>query len=195
MSFDLHNYIFIKDNAMPEEVVKKFLKFCKFDLNLTPGALVGKKNSWKDNTVNKNVRDVKTHILKNLGTKSLTEVHWANYLSFVFTNGIKDYLKIHSIDGPFRLMDIQILKYQKGGHYMFHVDHGTAISRTFSCIFLVNENYEGGDLIFKYPGSNQTSTVEKKQNRLIVWPSNFLFPHMVTPVIEGERYSVVAWAL
>ena len=42
---------------------------------------------------------------------------------------------------------------------------------------------------------NATSTVEKKANRMIIWPSNFLYPHSVKPVTEGIRYSVVSWAL
>ena len=31
--------------------------------------------------------------------------------------------------------------------------------------------------------------------RLIIWPSNFMFPHRVNPVIKGTRYSIVAWAV
>ena len=32
-------------------------------------------------------------------------------------------------------------------------------------------------------------------NRMIIWPSTFLYPHTVKPVTKGTRYSVVAWAL
>ena len=60
---------------------------------------------------------------------------------------------------------------------------------------MVNENYKGGELCFKYPKIDKITTIEKKENRMVIWPSNFLYPHMVKPVTEGERYSVVAWAL
>lgn len=37
--------------------------------------------------------------------------------------------------------------------------------------------------------------IEVKPNRMIVWPSNFMFPHRVAPVTKGVRFSVVSWAL
>ena len=84
---------------------------------------------------------------------------------------------------------------EKNGKYTFHVDHGLYSPRTFSCIFLCNSNYEGGELCFKFLGTEKAFTIEKKSNRMIVWPSNFLYPHAVKPVTKGIRYSVVSWAL
>jgi predicted 2-oxoglutarate/Fe(II)-dependent dioxygenase YbiX len=194
MNSDLHNYISVYDEKLPQEVLNNFKKFCKFNLNLSPGRIVSDSKETNNN-VDKNIRNVEVHILQNLNAKTLTESHWTNFLSFVFTKTIEDYQKKFSLNGIFKVIDIQILKYQKGGHYKFHVDHGLKTPRTYSCIFFVNEDYEGGDLMFRYPGSDKTTKIEKKQNRLIVWPSDFLFPHTVTPVTEGERYSVVAWAL
>ena len=63
-----------------------------------------------------------------------------------------------------------------------------------SCIYFINDDYEGGDLHFKYPNSDDVTVIQKKRNRIIVWPSNFLYPHSVKEVTKGERYSVVAWA-
>ena len=45
---------------------------------------------------------------------------------------------------------------------------------------LVNDDYEGGDLVFKYPGSGEEKVIPKKKNSMIVWPSTFLYPHTVT---------------
>jgi predicted 2-oxoglutarate/Fe(II)-dependent dioxygenase YbiX len=28
---------------------------------------------------------------------------------------------------------------------------------------------------------------------LVIWPSNFLFPHKVNPLKFGKRFTVVAW--
>lgn len=194
MNFDLHNYISVYDEKLPQEVLNNFKKFCKFNLNLSPGRTMSNLKETNTN-MDKSIRNVEVHYLKNINAKTLTECHWASFLSFVFTKTIEEYQEKFSLNGIFKVIDIQILKYQKGGHYIFHVDHGLKTPRTYSCIFFVNEDYEGGDLMFKYPGSNKTTKIEKKQNRLIVWPSDFLFPHTVTPVTEGERYSVVAWAL
>ena len=57
------------------------------------------------------------------------------------------------------------------------------------------DDYEGGDLCFKDIKNNQELIIEKQKNRLIVWPSNFMYPHSVKPVTKGTRYSVVSWAV
>jgi len=36
-------------------------------------------------------------------------------------------------------------------------------------------------------------TFKPKANQMIVFPSNFMYKHSVSPVIEGERYAVVSW--
>ena len=91
--------------------------------------------------------------------------------------------------------NIRILKYEKGGHYKFHTDHGPTTPRTLSLIYFVNDDFEGGNLNFKLVGSGGEMVIENKPNRLVIWPSNFMYPHRVTPVESGTRYSVVAWAL
>ena len=64
-----------------------------------------------------------------------------------------------------------------------------------SMILLCNNDYEGGDLGFANPDYTDELIVPVRANRLIVWPSNFLFPHGVKPITKGTRYSVVGWAL
>jgi SM-20-related protein len=62
-----------------------------------------------------------------------------------------------------------------------------------SCIYFVNEEYGGGDLVFSFLHTDKKLIIKPKKNNLIVWPSNFMYPHSVEPVTKGERYSVVAW--
>tara|TARA_R100000697_G_scaffold121409_1_gene148439 strand:- start:2922 stop:3107 length:186 start_codon:yes stop_codon:yes gene_type:complete len=60
---------------------------------------------------------------------------------------------------------------------------------------LLNNDYEGGEICFRYPDTTGEWLIDKKPGRIIVWPSNFLYPHRVKPVTKGTRYSVVSWAL
>ena len=55
-----------------------------------------------------------------------------------------------------------------------------------SIIGVLNDDYEGGELIFW----NQHH-VPLKKGQVAVFPSVFLFPHSVNAVIRGVRYS---WA-
>ena len=109
---------------------------------------------------------------------------------------IKDYfnlIKLHN--SAQKIIDIQILKYEKGGHYKFHSDSSRNIHRILSCIFFINDDYEGGDLMFRYPFKEHIVKIKKKSNRLVIFPSNFLYEHSVEPVVSGERFSVVSWVL
>tara|TARA_R100001086_G_C11726335_1_gene228360 strand:+ start:92 stop:673 length:582 start_codon:yes stop_codon:yes gene_type:complete len=192
---EITNYIKIYDNVLKKETLKNFLKVCESRKEFLDAAVVV--DSRKDCTiVDKKVRDVKVWNLVNLKEKSRTNVFWANFFCFLITNYFKTYGKeIGMTHTNEQVQSIQLLKYENNGHYEFHIDHGKQTPRTFSCIFFVNENYKGGELCFKFPGSKEESIVEKKSNRLIIWPSNFLYPHAVKPVTEGVRYSVVSWAL
>jgi predicted 2-oxoglutarate/Fe(II)-dependent dioxygenase YbiX len=88
-----------------------------------------------------------------------------------------------------------ILKYEQNGFYTWHTDHAAEAPRTMSCIYLLNNDYEGGNLCFRNPDGSEEWEIEVKPNRMIIWPSNFLYPHTVKSVTKGTRYSVVAWAL
>ena len=193
-SSTLQSYIKIYDEVMEKNVLNTFLKICKEHPNFTDASVVGSKE--KPNVIDKKIRDVKKWDLHNINEKNITSVFWANYLCFKFNEALKKYSNnTADLFSGWSILNIQVLKYEKNGMYNFHVDHGTTVPRTVSLIYFLNDDYEGGELCFKFPGNQQELIVEKKTNRMIVWPSNFLYPHAVKPVTKGTRYSVVSWAL
>jgi hypothetical protein len=190
----LNDYIRIYDNIFREEHLNNFIRVCNNRKQFEPASIVGTEEN--PIIVDKKIRNVQAWDLANIGVESRTDVYWANYFCFIITKHLRKYSKEIGMNASNEsITTMQLLKYENNGHYNFHVDHGKSIPRTFSCIFFVNDNYKGGELVFKYPGSTEELIVEKKSNRLIIWPSNFLYPHAVKPVTEGVRYSVVAWAL
>lgn len=52
----------------------------------------------------------------------------------------------------------------------------------------LNDDYEGGELIMW----NDTQ-LELKAGQVMMFPSNFLYPHEVKLVTKGTRYSYVSW--
>ena len=94
-----------------------------------------------------------------------------------------------------RIIDISFLKYHEGGFYKWHTDHCAQIPRTISAIFILNNDYDGGELCFRNPDGSEEIMMDKKANSLIIWPSNFLYPHTVKPIKKGTRFSIVGWAL
>ena len=82
-----------------------------------------------------------------------------------------------------------LLKYEKGGFYIQHVDSFTETPRTISCSFILNNNFKGGEFSF----FDNKDIYPLKKGSAIMFPSNFLYPHSVLPVIDGTRYSIVTW--
>ena len=146
---------------------------------------------------NEKIRKVKSYELSNKN-KLLTDCHWNNYLNFKIVNCINEYTKILNVSKYTGIIQhtnqIEILKYEKTNHYDFHVDGGEHFNRTFSAILFLNNDYKGGELVFKTLEGDQEITFKPIPGSLIIWPSNFLYPHSVKPVSEGIRYTIVAWA-
>jgi len=90
---------------------------------------------------------------------------------------------------------IRFNKYKKGTMMRMHYDHihslfdgqhkGIPVLSFVGCL---NENFTGGD--FNICGKN----LKLKTGDIIIFPSCFMFPHEVTEVKKGTRYSFVSWA-
>ena len=56
-----------------------------------------------------------------------------------------------------------------------------------SFIGILNNNFTGGDFIIR------NKKIKTKTGDIIIFPSCFLYPHEVTEVKKGVRYSFVSW--
>ena len=93
-----------------------------------------------------------------------------------------------SLPGEIEDSGYQILKYEKGRFYVQHTDDNKTFPRRISISFLVNEEYEGGELQFfgEYK-------IKGNIGSAITFPANFCYPHEILPVKLGTRYSIVTW--
>ena len=62
-------------------------------------------------------------------SKSLSEVLWANFISHYILSGMKAYCHEFPDVKQATIIDLQALRYKKGGHYKFHVDDGPGMNR------------------------------------------------------------------
>lgn len=186
----LKKYISVYENFLNKKQLDKFLRFSK-----TREFIRG--SVGFEGATNKNIRDVGLLSLSPQ-KKSYSEVHWANVLKSLLLYFFNDYvIKQDLTQGYGRITNISqcdILKYGVSNHYKFHVDEAKGMNRFLSAIVFVNDDYEGGELVFRSRVDNAEEIVEKKAGSIVIWPSNFLFPHAVKPVTKGERYTVVSWA-
>ena len=167
---EIKDFIHVQDEVLPLKLLSNLIRYVN-TINFEK-ASIGK------GEVDFNTRRTYTKPLCNM-SNSMTEVHWNNLLLHIFRNSLINYGKtIKAIDFSWeRIIDISVLKYEQSGFYTWHVDHFASVPRTMSCILLLNNDYEGGNLCFRNPDGSGETQIEVRPNRMIVWPSNFLFPH------------------
>lgn len=86
-------------------------------------------------------------------------------------------------------------KYEVGNRMKNHCDHihsmfdGTRKGiPTLSIIGSLNNNYSGGEIVMF-----EDEVINLNTGDVMIFPSNFLYPHKINPVTAGVRYSFVSW--
>ena len=137
-----------------------------------------------------NIRNVKGY---SLTFNTPTDIFYWNYIK----NEIEKIFFHYKIKFPqmnsSKINQIDLLKYSPGGKYEIHTDHYTTTNRALSVIINLNDEYEGGDLIFTDQKEKEIKRMVLKKGSIVFFPSTFLYPHGIQPITKGNRYSIVAW--
>jgi uncharacterized protein (TIGR02466 family) len=114
-----------------------------------------------------------------------------------FIECVEDYLR-NVVPATFLLQaltQIRFNKYEVGTNMKMHHDHIHTIFDgerkgvpILSVLALLNDDFEGGDFLM-FDGKK----LKLVAGDVIIFPSNFLYPHGVTTVTKGTRYSCVSW--
>lgn len=93
-----------------------------------------------------------------------------------------------------------LMRYRPGGYYQGHADSENmdpktrcwhkVIDRDLSVLFYLNDDYEGGELLF----NKFNYRLKPKAGMLVMFPSDNRYMHTAENVEEGIRYAVVSWA-
>ena len=187
---ELKDYISVYNNFLSPPQVSAFLRTFN-NTEFEDAQVIGNK---KNNLVNKNIRSAKNYGLSS--DKSITETHWFNFICFKIKNTVSKYCKDKEILIKLtRIQELTILKYPEGGFYKPHFDNNaTQAPREFSVIVFLNNDYEGGNLVFYKPNhKDKVLEIKPEVGKIVVWPSNYLFPHAAEPIKKGTRFVLVSW--
>jgi predicted 2-oxoglutarate/Fe(II)-dependent dioxygenase YbiX len=167
-------------------------------------------NGSHDVTTNQSVRSSRTLMIsapevkaKNPSVRESIDAEIYSILNNVITEYVSDVMPLARVSAD---SGYELTSYAKGSFFREHIDtfypsdsaHSSrmdmvlardAARRQLSISIQLNEEYEGGELTFY----DKKHTVTKKKGLITVFPSNHLFPHQVTPVEAGIRYSIVTW--
>lgn len=119
------------------------------------------------------------------------------YLNNKIESCVIDYLK-NVAPTPFGLQEVSTIRfnrYKVGTNMKMHHDHihtlfdgkrkGVPI---LTILGLLNDDFEGGDFLM-FDGKK----LNLSAGDIVIFPSNFLYPHAVTTITKGTRYSFVCW--
>ena len=168
-------------NIVNPVFIKKIIPLIKYK---------AKENLTVKSGLNKNIRNVKGY---HLNFNNPTNVFYWNYIK----KEIERLYSFYKIKFPkmssHKINQIDLLKYSIGGKYEIHTDHFTTSARHLSIIINLNDDYEGGDLIFTDQKENEIKKIKLQKGSIVFFPSNFMYPHSIKPITKGTRYSIVAW--
>lgn len=80
-----------------------------------------------------------------------------------------------------------LLRYGSGEGFSNHTDdHPKLQRRRISLVYYVNDDYSGGNIEFPRFGIN----LKPSAGDLLIFPSSYVYNHIVHPVQDGTRYSI-----
>lgn len=167
-------------NDLCDSIVKEFINSNEW----TFGAMGGRINPYvrscsfidisNENVINKNYEARKT-----LDKKICDGVF----------NALNSYVNIFPTVSVSRDHGYNLLRYETGQYIKSHVDGTGTEARELSFSIGLNDEYTGGEFYFK----DLNKTIRLNKGDIIMFPSNFMFPHEILTVTSGTRYSIITW--
>jgi len=145
--------------------------------------------------------DAKIKLSTDLHVTQLASVDetWQQYekaLTTAYLKAVRSYAEdVHStryLSGTMGSTGFQIQCYPQGsGHYVEHIDADTyeASVRVLSGVIYLNTVEEGGGTNFPY----QDRLIKPVQGSIVVFPSNYAFPHEALTPLSSPKYIVATW--
>ena len=190
MKKNLKDYILHLDKWIPKKICNKIIKELNKDKNWY-------RHNWTDSKSYKKYNIEEKELYTN-NTQQLTDV---KELYDLVWKGLEKYIVVEKLGGEeFKgwvgFHQIRFNRYNKDQSIKKHVDHIHSLFEgekrgipILSIVCVLNDNYEGGEFIMF-----DDYEIKFKAGDLIIFPSVFLYPHLVKSVKKGTRYSFVSWA-
>ena len=189
--YNLKDYILHLHNWIPKNILDVSIKE------------LSDNKTWERHTY----YNTKTFIAKSINSDKELDICFENSLTYykelmdLTWKALEKYILIDKIGGKcFKswngFSQIRFNRYNKNQIMSKHCDHiinlfdgkkrGIPI---LSIVGVLNDDYDGGEFIMF-----NDYEIKFKAGDIIIFPSVFLYPHLVKPVKKGVRYSFVSWA-
>ena len=184
----IEDYIYV-ENHIPVELCESLVDECN-------------KKEWKKHTWHSNYTNISTsEETKELDVMPCTQEQ-QNKITPYLIKALEDYQTRNSVPGDktgtrwlTKFSPIRFNKYEVGNTMREHYDHIHSIFDgkmkgvpIVSIVANLNEDYEGSEFMCR------DKEIKLKTGDILLFPSNFMYPHEVKETIKGTRYSFVSWA-
>jgi len=184
----IEDYIYV-ENHIPAEICKLLIDECN-------------KKEWKKHTWNNYATGTfESEETKELDVMPCTQEQ-QNKITPHLVKALGEYQEKHSTPGdktqaPWltKFSPIRFNKYEVGTMMREHYDHIHSIFDgkmkgvpIVSIVANLNEDYEGSEFYCR------GKEIKLKTGDILLFPSNFMYPHEVKEATKGVRYSFVSWA-
>jgi len=190
MKESLKEYILHLDNWIPKNIIDQSIKE------------LSDNNTWQRHTYSNS----KTFEAKSKNADKELDVCYGENLTYLKEfhkltwKALEKYIVIEKLGGETfngwkGFTQIRFNRYNKNQIMSKHCDHIQSLFTgdirgipILSIVAVLNDDYEGGEFIMF-----DDYEIKFKAGDLIIFPSVFLYPHLVKPVKKGIRYSFVSW--
>ena len=181
----LEDYIFTLDNVVPEELCNRILEEYRESQFWIPSSVGG---GNVDNQIrNCDIINISSDNVLQENFDARKKIDEDFYLCA--SNAINEYRKLFPEVASEIDTGYDLLRYNQGQFYVQHTDSFKQQQRSVSCSFLLNDDYEGGEFAF----FDREIMIRGGKGSIVMFPSNFMFPHEILPVTSGTRYSIITW--
>ena len=186
-SSKLDDYIIVKKSAIPADVCDDIISNIENDS--------WSKHSWynnlEDTTHSEDTQELSVLEITNQMQELLNPFMMQSFKEYVDKVKYKDWSEL-----VYQFSTIRFNRYEKGQLMREHHDHIYSLFDgdkkgipILSIIINFNEGYDGADLVFW-----DDYVLPLGKGDILMFPSLFLYPHKVTEMKSGVRYSGVSWA-
>lgn len=178
-------------NALSKDECKNIIDSLEHEISLNlPGI------TWSGAAVND--KEKVEHVRNCLDLKYKRE-HLGKYLPFNQTlfdihekveNALNKCMRDYESFWHLRMFyyeSFNFVKYMPGKYFKVHADHGPYYTCTVSALVYLNDDYEGGELLFARHGL----TFKPQAGDVVLFPSNYVYEHSSLEIRSGTKYCVV----
>ena len=184
----IKSYIYV-ENHIPKEVCEALIDECN--------KKIWEKHKWNNYASG----ETSSEPTKELDVMPCTKEQQVKITPYL-VNALNEYQEKHGMktgktQGPWlsKFSPIRFNRYPVGTMMREHYDHIHSIFDgnmkgvpLISIVANLNEDYEGSEFYCR------GEKIELKTGDILLFPSNFMYPHEVRETTKGTRYSFVSWA-